>query len=117
MKRFILAVVCMVWAMGTAAWAGEMLSEEEYDVFDFIEMQARVLEVAGDCTWVVVGETRFYVGSAVYDGNRVRTTCLDASGNPLKNACLIKPRDRVYAKGVILEDRTIMAVTIRKRDP
>jgi len=118
MKRRILAVFCTAWVMGMAAWGGaDMLSGEEYDVFDIIELRARVMEVAGDCSWVIVGETRFLVGSHTIEGHRLRTTCLDANGNPLENACAIQPRDRVHAKGVILEDRTIMAVTIQKRDP
>ena len=115
MKRKILALFCVLCVVGLAQWAGAvMVDGEKYDTFDPIDLRARVLEVAADCSWVVVGETRFETGSLTLKGKRLETTYYDADGNPLKNACSIRPRDRVYAKGVILNDGTIMAVTIRK---
>lgn len=117
MTRRIMVAFCAVWVMGMTAWVSGTLGKDDPERGEIIELRADVMEVAQDCSWVIVGETRFLIGSRTHDGERLQSQCLDVSGAPLKNACALKPHDHVHAKGVRLEDRTIMAVTLQKRAP
>lgn len=118
MKRGILVALCLAGVMGITAWSGaEILRGEDPDALEIIKSRARVMEVASDCSWVIVGEKRFIVGAGIVGDKRYETECLDVDGAPLENACDFRPRDRVYVKGVVLEDRTTLALTIKKRAP
>ncbi|WP_300668307.1 hypothetical protein [Desulfoluna sp.] len=118
MKKRLLAAFCVAWVMGLTAWAfSETRVKKDADDFQIVELRAAVMEVAPDCSWVVVGETRFEIGFKTDGAKRYKTKCLTSEGEPLDSACDFHPRDRVHAKGFLYKDHTVRAVTIQKRDP
>ncbi|WP_300674003.1 hypothetical protein [Desulfoluna sp.] len=77
-----------------------------------VEVESGVMAIADDCSWIVVGETPFVVGTWSHKGKREKTKFLDASGERMSQ-CQFKRRNRVYVKGVTRKDGTLFARVIQ----